>query len=163
MDQNDSNQILAQNANQSVAQNEAPVPATNQTAISTPISQQAQPIQTGAAATTATANVNASPAPAPKKVDYNKIRDTFGIVGLVAGIVAIFPTFTIPRLQYFSYILAVVSIVFSLICVVRRRMGVLPVIGVIIGLIAFGLVAFESDVLHRISHDHDSYTTNRYN
>lgn len=125
------------------------------------ILQQAQPNQANAAATTVNTTA-ANPSPVRKKIDHNKIRDAFGTVGLVAGIIAIFPTFTIPRLQYFSYVLAILSIVFSLICLIRRRMGVIPILGVMIGLLAFGLVLTQSDVLHHVGHNYDNpYANNK--
>lgn len=126
-----------------------------------PVLQQVQPNQVNAAATAINA-ANANPSPVRKKIDHNKIRDAFGTVGLVAGIIAIFPTFTIPRLQYFSYVLAILSIVFSLICLIRRRMGVIPILGVMIGLLAFGLVLTQSDVLHHVGHSYDNpYANNK--
>ncbi len=138
-----------------------PVPQQVQPSQAVPVLQQVQPNQVNAAATAINA-ANANPSPVRKKIDHNKIRDAFGTVGLVAGIIAIFPTFTIPRLQYFSYVLAVLSIVFSLICLIRRRMGVIPILGVMIGLLAFGLVLTQSDVLHHVGHNYDNpYANNK--
>lgn len=138
-----------------------PVPQQVQPSQAVPVLQQVQPNQVNAAATAINA-ANANPSPVRKKIDHNKIRDAFGTVGLVAGIIAIFPTFTIPRLQYFSYVLAILSIVFSLICLIRRRMGVIPILGVMIGLLAFGLVLTQSDVLHRVGHNYDNpYANNK--
>lgn len=138
-----------------------PAPQQVQPSQAVPILQQIQPSQVNAAATAINA-ANANPSPVCKKIDHNKIRDAFGTVGLVAGIIAIFPTFTIPRLQYFSYVLAILSIVFSLICLIRRRMGVIPILGVMIGLLAFGLVLTQSDVLHHVGHSYDNpYANNK--
>lgn len=138
-----------------------PVPQQVQPSQAVPVLQQIQPSQVNAAATAINA-ANANPSPVRKKIDHNKIRDAFGTVGLVAGIIAIFPTFTIPRLQYFSYVLAILSIVFSLICLIRRRMGVIPILGVMIGLLAFGLVLTQSDVLHHVGHNYDNpYANNK--
>lgn len=138
-----------------------PVPQQVQPSQAVPVLQQVQPNQVNAAATAINA-ANANPSPVRKKIDHNKIRDAFGTVGLVAGIIAIFPTFTIPRLQYFSYVLAILSIVFSLICLIRRRMGVIPILGVMIGLLAFGLVLTQSDVLHHVGHSYDNpYANNK--
>ncbi len=138
-----------------------PVPQQIQPSQAVPVLQQVQPNQVNAAATAINA-ANANPSPVRKKIDHNKIRDAFGTVGLVAGIIAIFPTFTIPRLQYFSYVLAILSIVFSLICLIRRRMGVVPILGVMIGLLAFGLVLTQSDVLHHVGHNYDNpYANNK--
>lgn len=138
-----------------------PAPQQVQPSQAVPILQQIQPSQVNAAATAINA-ANANPSPVRKKIDHNKIRDAFGTVGLVAGIIAIFPTFTIPRLQYFSYVLAILSIVFSLICLIRRRMGVIPILGVMIGLLAFGLVLTQSDVLHHVGHSYDNpYANNK--
>lgn len=138
-----------------------PVPQQVQPSQAVPVLQQVQPNQVNAAATAINA-ANANPSPVRKKIDHNKIRDAFGTVGLVAGIIAIFPTFTIPRLQYFSYVLAILSIVFSLICLIRRRMGVIPILGVMIGLLAFGLVLTQSDVLHHVNHSYDNpYANNK--
>lgn len=138
-----------------------PVPQQVQPSQAVPVLQQVQPNQVNAAATAINA-ANANPSPVRKKIDHNKIRDAFGTVGLVAGIIAIFPTFTIPRLQYFSYVLAILSIVFSLICLIRRRMGVIPILGVMIGLLAFGLVLTQSDVLHHVGHNYDNpYANNK--
>lgn len=138
-----------------------PAPQQVQPSQAVPVLQQIQPSQVNAAATAINA-ANANPSPVRKKIDHNKIRDAFGTVGLVAGIIAIFPTFTIPRLQYFSYVLAILSIVFSLICLIRRRMGVIPILGVMIGLLAFGLVLTQSDVLHHVGHNYDNpYANNK--